>query len=151
MWMTDFILHPNRDDIRDNCIAYIKALDLTKPKKVTIEEYEKTRTTIRNAHYWANLTDLIEDIRKAVERIAEHTGYSPLEVKREIAKGMAPEEIAILFAKTLEGAHDVLKEIAGIPTSTKLGTRKFIAFEDRMIQIMSDIAGHVKAFEARAT
>ena len=149
--MTDFILHPKRDDIRDNCIAFIKSCGNTKAWKVTIEEYEKTRTTIRNAHYWANLTDLIEDIRKAVERIAEYTGHSPLEVKREIAKGMTPEDIALLFTKNPEGAHDVLKEIAGIPTSTKLGTRKFIAFEDRMIQIMSDIAGHVQAFEARAT
>ena len=147
--MTDFILHPNRDDIRDNCIAFIESCGNTMAWKVTIEEHEKTRTTIRNAHYWANLTDLIKDIRKAVERMAEHTGYSPLEVKREIAKGMTPEDIALLFAKNPEGAHDVLKEIAGIPTSTRLGTRKFIAFEDRMIQIMADIVGQVNAFEAR--
>ena len=149
--MTDFILHLNRDDIRDNAIAFIKSLGNTKAWKVTIEEYEKTRTTIRNAHYWANLTEGQKQIIAAVERMSEHTGYSPLEVKREIAKGMAPEEIAILFAKNPEGAHDVLKEIAGIPTSTKLGTRKFIAFEDRMIQIMADIVGQVQAFEARAT
>ena len=126
-----FILHDEGHFRRLNdCIAWIK----TDPNvwEVIVRPHEKPRSGPQNSRYWASLTQYLKEIDHAIKRISDSTGYTPLEVKRLIAKEMPPEYIAILFAKSPETAHDVLKEICGIPSSTRLGTKKFMDFETVM-------------------
>jgi hypothetical protein len=47
-----FILHQNRDDIRQNCIEAIEALPRNGKWEVTIEEYSPDRSITANAGYW---------------------------------------------------------------------------------------------------
>ena len=136
-----------RDDaIRSRAVAAINALAL-KPvlMEVVIRPFEKTRTSIRNAKYWAELTECLEQINAAINQVASDTGHSPLEVKREAASELPIEYGLILFARKAEIAHEVLKDVCNLPTSTRLGTKKFMEFEDRMLAVMGDILGHVRA------
>lgn len=115
-----------------------------------IRPFEKTRSLAANSFHWASLTEYLRQINQIVSRISDNTGYTPLEVKREIARTMQPEHIAILYARTPETAHDVLKEVCGIPTSTRLGTKKFHEFDETMETTMAQIIGEVMAFEGVA-
>ena len=144
--MTEYLFILRDQHIRDRAVTVINALAL-KPvlMEVVIRPFENTRTSIRNAKYWAELTECLEQINATVNQIASDTGHSPLEVKREAAGGLPIEYGIILFAKKPEVAHEVLKDIANIPTTTKLGTKRFIEHEDRMLAVMGDILGHVKA------
>ena len=114
---------------------------------VKVEPYKRPRTDGQNSRYWASLTEYLKQIAAAVARVSDQTGYTPIEVKRLIAKNMQPEHGLILFAHKPEIAHEVLKEIVGIPTSTRLGTKEFMAFDGRMEQVIAEIAGEVNAFE----
>ena len=114
--------------------------------EVVIREHTKTRTDGQNRRYWADLTGQILAMNADIEILSQHTGYSNIEARRLVAKTLQPEEAAILFCRTPEAAHEILKLIAGIPTSTRLGTKKFAEFEDRMVQIVADIVGTVRAF-----
>ena len=132
--------------IRDRAVTAINSLVL-KPvlMEVIIRPFEKIRTSIRNAKYWAELTECLEQINATINQIASDTGHSPLEVKREAVSELPIEYGLILFARKPEVAHEVLKDIANIPTTTKLGTKRFIEHEDRMLAVMGDILGHVRA------
>ncbi len=124
--------------------------DQKKQLTVRITEYAPTRTTPQNSRYWATLTEFLRLLHQTVQTVADNTGYSPLEVKRLIAADLLPEQVAILYARTPEVAHDVIKEICGIPTSTRLGTKKFSEFDERMTAVVSEIAGIVQAFSDKA-
>jgi hypothetical protein len=118
--------------------------------EMILRPFEKTRSLPQNSRYWASLTEYLNQMNQTVHVIANETGYSALEVKRLIAAEMPAEHIAILFARKPEAAHEVLKVIHNIPTSTRLGTKKFMLFEERMIQTIAEIAGQVNAFARRA-
>ena len=62
---------------------------------------------------------------------------------------MQPEYVAILFSHTPEVAHDILKLIVGIPTSTRLGTKEFMKFEEQMEATIAVIAGEINHFAQR--
>lgn len=47
-----FILHPDRPDIRQNCIAFIEGLPLDRKWDIAIEEFVPERTTSKNSGYW---------------------------------------------------------------------------------------------------
>ncbi len=132
--------------IRDKVMATLNQMAL-KPvlTEVVIRPYEKTRTEGQNSRYWCSLTEYLRQINVLVNQVASDTGHSPLEVKREAASGLPIEYGIILFAKKPEVAHEVLKDICNIPTSTKLGTKKFIEYEERMLAVMGDILSHVRA------
>jgi hypothetical protein len=66
-------------------------------------------------------------------------------VRRIVAKELQPEQVAILYAGTPEAVHDILKTINGIPTSTRLGTKKFAEYEERMVQTIAEVVGAVRA------
>ena len=68
-----------------------------------------------------------------------------MEVRRTIGTEIPIEHVPILFATKKETVHDTLKMICEIPTSTRLGTKSFGKFEDRLSQIMSEIIGSVNA------
>ncbi len=132
------------------------ALDLTAledhlPIVLTVTQGSRIRTTGQNARHWSEVNYLREQLQQSVEKISEHTGYTPLEVKRLIAQEMEPEQIAILYARSNETIHDILKDIVGIPTSTRLGTKEFSKFDDRLAQVMAEIVGIVKSVTHRAT
>lgn len=118
--------------------------------EMILRPFEKTRTNPQNSRYWASLTEYLMQMNQTVHAVANETGYTPLEIKRLIAKEMPPEHIAILFTSKPEVAHDVLKEICGVPTSTRLGTKKFMLFEERMVQAIAEVVGQVNAFAGRA-
>jgi hypothetical protein len=115
------------------------------PIVLTVTEGSKLRSTAQNARYWANIEFFMAEINTAIDQIAETTGYSNLEARRVVAEKMDIEHAVILFARTKEVVHEVLKQICRIPTSTKLGTKAFNKFSDRMDQVMADILGEVRA------
>ena len=96
--------------------------------------------------YWASLTESLRQINQTVNYLANESGHSPLEIKRIIAQELEPEYIAVLFSRTPEAAHDILKEVCNVPTSTRLGTRKFIKFQERMETMIAEIAGQINTF-----
>ena len=115
------------------------------PDGYMVQVGEPTRSLGQNSRYWCSLTEYLRQVNALVNQVANDTGHSPLEVKREAASGLPIEYGLILFAKKPEVAHEVLKDICNIPTSIKLGTKKFIEFEDRMLAVMGDILGHVRS------
>ena len=125
-------------------------LPASPPHEVVIREYVKNRTTPQNSRYWVNLNEYLRQMNLIVELISNQTGYTPLEVRRLISKEMPAEYIAILFARTAESAHEVLKAICGIPTSTRLGTKKFSEFDELMENTIAEIMGYVNAFRDKA-
>ena len=112
---------------------------------VEIKEAIKIRTTGMNSRYWATMTEELRQLSAGIAEIAAHTGYSPLEVRRIVAKELQPEQVAILYAGTPEAVHDILKTINGIPTSTRLGTKKFMEYEEIMVQTIAEVVGAVRA------
>lgn len=118
--------------------------------EVIIKPFEKTRSTNQNSRYWASLTHYLKEINEIIERVREHTGYELPEIRREIARTMPTEHALILFAMKPEVAHDILKMICNVPTSTRLGTKAFMTFEETMERTIAEIAGEVKAFEGMA-
>lgn len=132
--------------IRGRATAVISTLPL-KPvlMEVVIRPFEKTRSLGQNSRYWVSLSEYLRQMNALVNQIASDTGHSPLEIKREAAAGLPIEYGIILFAKKPEVAHEVLKDVCNIPTSTRLGTKKFIEYEERMLAVMGDILGHVRA------
>jgi len=126
--------------VRDRAMLAINTMPL-KPTlmEVVIRPCEKTRTLGQNARYWATLSEHLRQINATVNQIASDSGHTPLEIKRGLAGQLAPEEIAILFATRPEVAHEVLKMVCNIPTSTRLGTKKSIEFEERVTAAMDGI------------
>lgn len=120
------------------------------PLVITVTEGKRIRTEGQNSRHWVSIDHLRQELQQAVEQVAEHTGYTQLEVKRLIAAELEPEQIAILYARTNEVIHEVLKQVVGIPTSTRLGTAAFSKFDTRLEQVMAEIIGTVRAITARA-
>ena len=133
-------------DIRERALSFISALPIYPvTMMVVIKPFEKTRTLGQNSRYWVGLQEILRLLNATVNQIASDTGHSPLEIKREAARGLPIEHGIILFAKKAEVAHEVLKDICNVPTTTKLGTKKFMAYEERMLAVMTEILGHVRA------
>lgn len=118
--------------------------------EVTVKPYKKTRSIGQNSRYWASLNELMEQKRAYIQSVADSTGHTPLEVKRLIAVNMPPEHVAILFTHSAEVAHDIVKEICDVPTSTRLGTKEFMQFEERMIQAIIEIMDEIKSISNAA-
>jgi len=134
------------DEIADK----IRGLGEYLPLVITVTEGTKIRSTGQNARYWAEITYFMEQIQEAVSKVAEYTGFTELEVKRLLAADLPVEQAVILFARIPEAVHDQLKQICGIPTSTRLGTKAFMKFEDRMAATMTEILGNVNNLTMRA-
>jgi hypothetical protein len=117
---------------------------------VEIKEAVRVRTLPQNARYWAGLTSELRLINRDIEEVSAHTGFTPIEVRRIVAKELQPEQIALIYAQTPEAAHDILKTILGIPTSTRLGTKQFMEFEERMLQVIAEVVGAVRAVARKA-
>jgi hypothetical protein len=111
---------------------------------VEIREAVKLRTLPQNARYWATLDEELRQLSACIAEISAHTGYTPLEVRRIVAKFLQPEQVALIYASTPEAVHDILKLIHGIPTSTRLGTKQFMEFEERMLQTIAEVVGEVR-------
>lgn len=126
---------------RENAIMRIRKLPL--PFVVGVAK-EKTRSTAQNSRYWANLDFYLDKIQRSILVIADHTGYTPIEVRRLIAERLTPEQSALLYAVTQKAAHDVIKTICGVPTSTRLGTKQFMKFEEVMENTLTEAAGAVE-------
>jgi hypothetical protein len=139
-----FILRSDRE--KQAAAEYVLNLPAKPLQEVFVRDYEKIRTLPQNARYWASLNEYLKQIRASVNQIAEYTGHTPLEARRIIARALEPEYVAVLFSNTAEAAHDILKLIVGIPTSTRLGTKKFTEFHERMEQTIALIAGEVNNF-----
>jgi len=145
--MTERQFTISTERVRQHVADYILTLGPQPVMEVIVRKYEKTRSLPQNSRYWASITELLNQLNQTVETVSEHTGYSPLEVKRLIAKELPPEQVAILFCSRPELAHDVMKTICNVPTSTRLNTKQFMQFEDRMIQTVIEIKGQILEFE----
>jgi hypothetical protein len=116
------------------------------PLVITITEGTKTRTNGQNARYWAEVQFFMGQISEAIDSKADETGHSNIEIRRMLAEQLPIEQALILFAKKAEVIHEILKDIMGIPTSTRLGTKEFMKFEDRLSQVMSEIIGNIRGY-----
>ncbi len=132
------------DDL-DKAANDLLNLEAYLPLVLTITEGKKIRSTAQNAAYWANIKTLLDEINAAIQSVSDHTGYTPLEVKRLLAQSLEPEQIAVLYARKSDTIHEILKQICNIPTSTRLGTKAFIKFEDVLEQTIADIIGSIRA------
>ena len=118
--------------------------------EIIIRPFQKTRSLSQNSRYWASLTEYLNQIHQTIQIVSDESGYTPLEVKRLIADDLKPEQVAILFARTPEVAHDVIKEICNVPTSVRLGTKRFMEFEEQMERTIAEIAGQIEVFKTVA-
>lgn len=132
-------------DLRAEAAKSVLAITGDPLMEVCIRPHTRIRSTNQNARYWASLDEELRQLAHEVALICEHTGYSDLETRRLIAKELQPEQAALLFARTSEAAHDILKTIHGIDTSTRLGTKKFMEFEERMIATVAEVVGAARA------
>ena len=139
--MTDLGFKLSNPTARNRAVEAVR----NAPDGYVVHIGEPTRSLGQNSRYWVDLTNYLRQINAVVNQVASDTGHEPLDVKREAASGLPIEYGIILFAKKPEVAHEILKDICNVPTSTKLGTKKFIEFEDRMLAVMGDILGHVRA------
>lgn len=132
-------------ELRSNAAKAVMEITGEPLCEVVIRPHTRIRTTNQNARYWASLNEELRQLSFEINGISEHTGYSDLETRRLIAKELQPEQAALLFARSAEAAHDILKTIHGIDTSTRLGTKKFMEFEERMIQTVAEVVGAARS------
>ena len=137
------------DDLK-KAAADLLNLEHSLPLVITLTEGKKIRSDGQNKRHWVNIKYFLDEINATVSSVAEHTGYSPLEVKRLLAKSLEPEQIGILYARKSDTIHDVLKQICNIPTSTRLGTKAFMKFEDILEQTIADIIGSIRSVAMEA-
>lgn len=119
--MTDFILHPNRDDIRDNCIAFIESLGNTKAWKVTVKEYVKDRSIPANNGYWGYV----------LTPAALQLGYESVEQLHEF---ICMEIFGIKQVVFAGRVHH--KPIRTTTTPTKLDRKEFSDFTERAASLL---------------
>lgn len=120
------------------------------PMVMTISAGTKIRSEAQNSRYWVSLTHELERITLIIDEVAERTGFTNLTVRKIIAGNMEWEYSLILSARNPKMAHEVLKMILDIPTTTKAGTKEFMKFEDVMLQTMTEIVGEVQAYASKA-
>jgi len=124
-------------------------LEANLPLVITVTEGKKIRTNAQNARYWSEIKYFMDEINAAIDRSAEESGYSNIEVRRLLADHLQIEQAIILYARKSEVVHSILKDICGIATSTKLGTKAFSKFDERLSQTMTEILGDINSFLRR--
>ena len=132
------------DAQRANAINAI--LKLPYPYEIGVAH--KLRSLGQNARYWASLEEMLDQVQQAVNKVTEG-GYNQLEARRLIAKDLEPEQVAILYSPNKEVAHSVLKMINWVPSTTRLGTKEFMQYEEVMFKTMSEIVGEINAIADR--
>jgi len=125
--------------------AVLAAASEEEPHDVVISPHVDLRTTPQNALYWSALNDRLAEVGRLVGMVADNSGHSNLEARRALAHGLPGEVAALLFVHSGEAAHEILKLIHGIPTTTKLSKRTFTEFYDRMETTFADLVGHINA------
>jgi len=123
----------------------IRALGGHLPLVVSVTEGTKIRSSAQNAMYWTEIEHFLDQIREAIWRLSEFSGYSEAETRWVIAGYLPVEYRGIMYCLTKDSVHDTLKKICEIPTSTRLGTKSFKKFEERMAQTMTEIIGGLNA------
>ena len=114
------------------------------PFVITITEGTKIRSIGQNSRYWCEVQYFMDELRSLIEQAEEQTGHTNIEIRHILAGQMPIEQAVILFARKPETVHEILKDICGIPTSTRLGTKSFAKFDERLAQVMSEIIGNVR-------
>ena len=118
------------------------------PFVLSITQGKKIRTLAQNARYWVDVEYFLIELNQAIQDIADETGYTPIQVRRIIAFELPEEYSGIMYVLSKESVHEMLKFICQIPTSTRLGTKEFSKYEERLEQTMTDIIGRVRALIA---
>ncbi len=115
------------------------------PIYTTISQGKEKRGEGANSRYWAMLQESLEIISSEVNDLAETLGYTPIEARRVIAHLLPWEDSLILACRKSEPAHEVMKMVFDIPTSTRLGTKEFAGFGDKIDEKMAKIVGAIRA------
>lgn len=115
------------------------------PFVITITSGKKIRGDGANARYWAMLQESIDLISEEIKEYAEKEGYTPLVARKIIAADLPWEQSLILACRKKEPVHEVIKMIMDIPTSTRLGTKEFAVFNDKIDMTMAEIVGNIRA------
>lgn len=135
----------NEEHLKKAC-ADLSMLGGRLPLVITVTEGTKTRTSGQNARYWCEIEYFMSEVNEAIEKAATESGHSEFEIKKILAEQLPIEQSVILFARKKEVIHEVLKGICNIPSSTRLGTKEFMKFEDRLTQTMSEIVGNIRGY-----
>jgi len=114
------------------------------PIVLTLTKGKRIRTEAQNARYWATLTQHLENISNWVQQIADETGHTTWEIRQLIARDIEPQYAPIVYCFMPEAAHKVLKIICDVPTTTRMGTKEFMAHEARMEQTMAEVVGSIQ-------
>lgn len=115
------------------------------PVVLTVSQGKHIRGDGANARYWVMLQESLDMITAEIDAMSEHTGYTPLEARKIIANEMSWEHSMILACRKTEPAHEVMKMICGIPTSTRLGTKEFAKFGDVIDMTMAQIVSEIRS------
>jgi len=127
----------------DDTVKRLSMLGDKLPLIVTVTEGTKIRSGNQNSRYWCNINFFMSQLDEVVERIADKTGYTNYETRKILAEKMPVEHGVVLFMRKAEAVHECLKMICNIPTSTRLGTRSFMKFEDILEVTMAEVLGSV--------
>lgn len=120
--------------------------------EVIIQPHEPTRTLGQNSNYWCALREYLRELNDIVNRMVSHTGNDAMDIKRELARRLQPEYAGIVFARNEDIAHEFIKLICNIPTSTNLKRKRkeggdFPEFREKMAATMNEIIGEAMALE----
>jgi len=123
------------------------------PLDVEIKPHVEVRSEAQHNGYWAAMDDDLDMMWEAVNRAADHTGYSNFEFKELVVKErhLSPIQAEILYQVNSQGVHAVLKKAKGIATSMKLSKK---AHSDLRTMMEAEIVGliaEVNAYAAQAT
>lgn len=116
--------------------------------EVIIQPHEEKRTPGQNSNYWISLREYLRQFNAIVNQFASDSGNNARDIKREIARRNPPEYAGIILASNEEVAHDFIKQLANVPTSTTLKKRKeFPEFTEAMNATMNDLIGQAMALQ----
>lgn len=120
------------------------------PFVITITRGTKIRGDNANKRYWAMLQESIDAISEEIKEYAEQNGYTPLVARKIIAADLPWEQSLILACRKKEPVHEVIKMIMDIPTSTRLGSKEFATFNDKIDMTMAEIVGNIRVICRKA-
>lgn len=140
---------PRNDGILANALdAVVERYKSGVLHEVIIQPHEEKRTHGQNSVYWISLREYLRQFNAIINQMQSDTGQPARDIKREIARRNEPEYAGIVLASNEVVAHDFIKQLANVPTSTTLKRRKeFPEFTEAMNATMNDLIGQAMALQ----
>lgn len=141
--MIDFTLTLRSEaQVKTACHKLQEAFESGRLHEMILRPKAEIRTNEQNAMYWSALDDRVNAVNRLVTIAADTTGHTPLEMRQIWASNMPPEQAALMFVLRPEAAHEIIKVVLGVPTTTRLTKANFSEFYERMETIYAEIIGN---------